>query len=199
MARHLVLLLLALSMVSGSSRVGRAQVTLRSNNKRALLQHSVDWIEGAGPGVKGVAMTGNRWENVCAPPCGLRLDRRDHYRIGGDGIIASSSFDLPPGQGPVVLDVRVGRRDLRIGGFVLIGLGVAGTGAGMLLLLISSDLDAKRQGGAAAFGVGLGTLGAGIALALLSRTRVSVLEPGRLALRVQVPGGMALSSDGLIF
>jgi len=72
-----------------------------------------------------------RWRDICIAPCGITLDPRALYRIGGGTSLASEPFTLPRGSGDVYIDAQVGSKvkhwvglGLMIGGLVAAGYGL---------------------------------------------------------------------------
>lgn len=64
---------------------------------------------------------------VCAAPCRERLPRNGVYRIGGEGITPSASFDLTQAPGAMTLDVQTGsaaRQNLATALFIAGGAGM---------------------------------------------------------------------------
>ena len=64
---------------------------------------------------------------VCAAPCRQRLPRSGVYRIGGEGVRPSASFELTQAPGAVTLDVQTGsasRQNLATALFIAGGAGV---------------------------------------------------------------------------
>ena len=64
---------------------------------------------------------------VCAAPCRQRLSRSGVYRIGGEGVRPSASFELTQAPGAVTLDVQTGsaaRQNLATALFIAGGAGV---------------------------------------------------------------------------
>ena len=71
-----------------------------------------------------------RWEDVCLTPCGVYVDPRGTYRIGGGTVRKTGPFHLPARSGDVVIDVEAGSNvkhfvglGLMIGGAVSLGYG----------------------------------------------------------------------------
>jgi hypothetical protein len=120
---------------------------------------------------------GSDWRTVCIPPCTRRLDAMASYRIGGEGVVASSPFALPPTTAHVAVDAYVGSPLLRDVGTVLaIGGFVFAAGGGALLLLPSGGGDRSNQDvvGAGFLVSGLLVMGAGLAARIFSETTVAV-------------------------
>lgn len=72
-----------------------------------------------------------RWRDICIAPCGVTVDPRATYRIGGGTSISSEPFTLPRASGDVYVDAKVGSKithwvglGLMIGGLVAAGYGV---------------------------------------------------------------------------
>lgn len=120
---------------------------------------------------------GASWRTTCVPPCRLRLDPGDAYRIGGPGVVDSDSFRLPP-AGEIRVDASAGSTMLRdIGTLFMIAGSVFAAGGGAILLLPKSERDHGSD--KAVVGVGFLTLGVltaavGIAARLASDTNVKI-------------------------
>jgi hypothetical protein len=158
------------------------------------------------------------WSFVCTAPCDRRVDPRLTYRVMGDDIVPSVTFDLAPGSPPLTLGVTPARRSPRtLGEILAVSAGVSGF-AGVLLLLLdvaeheaadavggdSPSAQTKLQGRAATYGdLGAAFVGAGLALGVgaffLLRSGTTDLTPitagsqvGSKAPEVRlVPGGFA--------
>jgi len=124
---------------------------------------------------------------ICAPPCGLRLERDALYRISGDGVRATPPFRVPGTGSSTTLSVRAGsslRYRAGVGAAIAGGV-VAATSLGYLF---ASSGDPVANGSERDHGRVLETsllvLLAGGALAFLgaflvtsSHTRIDVSEP----------------------
>jgi hypothetical protein len=120
------------------------------------------------------------WQIVCVPPCSRRLDAGASYRIGGEGVVASSPFSLPLTTDRVTVDAYVGSPLLRDVGTVLVLGGFAfAAGGGALLLVPSGRGDRSEQNvvGAGFLVGGLLTLGVGLVARILSDTTVAIATP----------------------
>jgi len=72
-----------------------------------------------------------RWKDICIAPCGVTVDPRATYRIGGGTSLTSEPFTLPRASGDVYVDAKVGSKithwvglGLMIGGVVAAGYGL---------------------------------------------------------------------------
>jgi hypothetical protein len=108
-----------------------------------------------------------RWVDVCLAPCGVAVDPRALYRVGGHGMIASDAFQLPRASGDVVVDAEVGSKAKHWTGLgLMIGGAVAGL-YGLIYLETSSAFgnvdnmvgtsfrDTARNIGFTAIGIGV--------------------------------------------
>lgn len=73
-----------------------------------------------------------KWEDVCLTPCGVRVDPRGLYRIGGGTVRRTEPFRLRQSSGDVIIDVEAGSNvkhfvglGLMIGGVVSLGYAAA--------------------------------------------------------------------------
>jgi hypothetical protein len=124
----------------------------------------------------------NGWlQTPCVPPCTLRLNPLQEYRISGEGIVDSDPFRLPLGVGRVRVDVSAGSTLVRDLGMVFtIGGLLFAAGGGTILLLPQDDhASSDAQTGKTIVGVGFLTMGVltaalGVALRLASDTTVQI-------------------------
>lgn len=95
--------------------VAGPRVTLRVDNPNGRLQQHTQLM----------------WRDICIAPCGVAVDPRALYRIGGGTSLSSEPFKLPRPSGDVFIDARVGSKvnhwvglGLMIGGVVAAGYGL---------------------------------------------------------------------------
>jgi len=126
---------------------------------------------------------GTPWRVACVPPCALRLDPLDAYRIGGVGVVDSDTFRIP--DAPEVRIDAVARSPLvrDIGTIFVVGGFVFAVAGGAILLLpedAGATADAKSSKlvvGTGFLAMGLLTTTLGLVLRMLSDTTVSVSVP----------------------
>jgi hypothetical protein len=125
-----------------------------------------------------------KWEEVCQAPCDVRLPLDGHYRTHGEGFRISRVFELEPVGGRVVLHVEPASSDLGAG-VVVLGVGAAVAGTGVLAFVGAIFAYSGRDGGGAigvavaglaAFGVGAVLCVVG-AIVLTSRPPTKVRQP----------------------
>ena len=129
-------------------------VLMRADNGRATLQVQTQLF----------------WQDVCVTPCGIPVDPRGLYRVGGNRFVPSDTFTMPRPSGQVVIEARMGSRSRNIVGTALTfaGLGVGVTGG--ILVFEGSRQPANDQFGdpnfarVALYFYGVIALVAGIAL-----------------------------------
>ena len=82
------------------------------------------------------------WTDVCVTPCGVPVDPRALYRVGGRPFVPSDTFTMPRQSGQVTIEARMGSRGRSIVGTALTlgGLG-AGILGGVFLLAGSEQHD----------------------------------------------------------
>jgi hypothetical protein len=124
----------------------------------------------------------NAWLHTsCVPPCALRLNPLQEYRISGEGVVDSDPFRLPLGVDRVRVDVSAGSTLVRdLGTAFTIGGLLFAAGGGTVLLLPQDDhasSDAKTD--KTIVGVGFLTIGVltaalGMALRFASDTSVQI-------------------------
>src|SRR5262249_34131332 len=102
-------------------------VTLRATAPRARLQQQ----------------TQLRWVDVCVSPCGVPVDPRGSYRVGGGSYRASDPFRMPRAEGPVLIDANVGSQPKHIVGLVLTIVGIVDAASGVLLYALASSLSSN--------------------------------------------------------
>jgi hypothetical protein len=124
----------------------------------------------------------NGWlRTPCAPPCTLRLNPLQEYRISGEGVVDSDPFRLPLGVDRVRVDVSAGStlvRDLGTA-FTIGGLLFAAGGGTVLLLPQDDHASSDARTDKIIVGVGFVTMGVltaalGVALWLVADTSVQV-------------------------
>jgi hypothetical protein len=147
---------------------GDAPVTLvlHADTPRATLERRASVETYAGLPIKDASIAGiATWTPECTSPCEAKLDPKYTYRIGGDGLVPSSSFVLPHGEGPVVVDAKMGSALGRLGG---LGLSAAGAGGMILGATAVAVTPILAQDNVGTEGVRTGVLASGIAVATLS-------------------------------
>jgi hypothetical protein len=90
-------------------------------------------LEGDNPNVRIDRLVGNLTVPVCLAPCRRPLPRDGIYVIQGDGVPATSRFQLPDDRQQVTLDVHAGSSGRRMAGATLIVAGVVAAYAGLLV------------------------------------------------------------------
>jgi len=90
-------------------------------------------LEADNPNVRIDRMVGNLSVPVCLAPCRRPLPRDGIYVIQGDGVPATSRFQLPDDRQQVTLDVHAGSSGRRMAGATLIVAGVVAAYAGLLV------------------------------------------------------------------
>lgn len=96
-------------------------------------------------------MVGNLTVPVCSAPCRRPLSRDGIYVIQGDGVPATSRFQLPDDRQQVTLDVHAGSSGRRVAGATLIVAGVVAAYAGLLV----SDVNSLNNGSDTSSGGGV--------------------------------------------
>jgi hypothetical protein len=76
------------------------------------------------PHVRIDRLVGSLTTPICTAPCRRLLPRDGIYVIQGDGVPATSHFELPADRQQVTLDVRAGSSGRRVAGGALIAVGV---------------------------------------------------------------------------
>jgi hypothetical protein len=112
-------------------------VLLRTDSGRATLQ----------------VQTQLHWQDVCVTPCGIPVDPRGLYRVGGSRLVPSDTFTMPRPSGQVTIEAHMGSRARnRVGPVLtLLGLGVGGFGA--FLIYDATQQRGDAGVGAAAFAI----------------------------------------------
>ena len=111
------------------------------------------------------------WQDLCITPCGIPVDPRGLYRVGGRPFVPTEPFSVPRQTGQVTVEARMGSRSRNIVGTVLtlVGLPLGATGGIMLYAGIHQPNDEFGQPTFAKFALtiyGVAFLIAGTALAL---------------------------------
>jgi hypothetical protein len=158
-------------------------VHLRADDPRATLERRSKVETYSGLPIKDAAIVGvATWTPECVAPCEASIDPKYAYRVGGDGLVPSSTFILPRG-GDVTVDAKMGSAYGRLGGLALVGTGAGGMVLGVAALAVTPILandnvgtPAVRSGvmvsGAALTGLGALALGAGLWLWAQNDTKV---------------------------
>lgn len=177
------LLLLAASLVSVPAHADGAATMAEEQGPRVEL--SVPMAPGLPELQRRSA--GSPWQPACEAPCGLRLDPRYDYRIGGRGVVTSDSFRLPP-EDAVHVRAKVGSSVLwGVGtGAMVFGALFAAAGGAVLLLPEHADASADDKSSKVVVGVGflvMGILTAGLGVLLHEwmDTTVTVSTPREAA------------------
>lgn len=194
---------------SEEAPVEKTRVTLRAKNRYVSLwkNHGPGYVGGYGPYVGSIDV----WRIICLPSCNRDLPRAGIFRIGGgnDGLIASTSFELPPGN--ATFDVRSGGTwNGLVGGVLLTVFGSMASIIGAALFGgaatgVGNFEPGKRSrvgiGGIVTLGVGVGMLTGGIVLLARNHTKVRILDAqgNRVALSPPTRRTLALSPAGLHF
>ena len=143
-------------------------------------------VEVSIPRVTGLptleARSADAWlPTPCTPPCKLRLNPLQQYRISGDGVVDSEPFRLPVGVDRVRVDVAAGSTLVRDSGtaFTVGGLLFAAGGGAILLLPQDDQASSDAKTGKTVVGVGFLTMGVltaalGVLLHFVSDTSVRV-------------------------
>jgi hypothetical protein len=124
------------------------------------------------------------WQDLCLMPCGIVVDPTGSYRVGGEGLRDTSSFQMPRPSGEVLVDANMGTSARRRTG---IGLTLGGFGAALLggltaRLGIESDSQSTSNqntstnstGGLVLLIVGIAAVAVGIPLWVTSRSSAEV-------------------------
>lgn len=138
-------------------------------------------IDAPGP---GISLAGAA---TCAAPCDREIDGRGGARffLRGPDMPSSVRFGLTDMSGPVTARVLPGSAPLRIGGFVLFGLGLYGLFSALESVIVgavlsevtrsSRDAEPWFVSGAVAAGAGTGLTVLGAWLASRGRTRLELV------------------------
>ena len=169
-------------------------------------------LEADNPNVRLDRTVGNLTVPVCLAPCRRPLPRDGIYVIQGDGVPATSRFQLPDDRQQVTLDVHAGSSGRRIAGGTLIAAGVVAAYAGLLVADASSAsniFDTSSSGGRGTSSWPLVLLGggvvatlAGVYLCLTTHTTVVSSTGNTFTVAPSAPGKhprFALTPRGLEF
>jgi hypothetical protein len=148
-----------------ASPPGGVVVHLHADDPRATLERRSKVETYAGLPIKDAAIAGvATWTPECVAPCEVAIDPKYAYRVGGDGLVPSSTFTLPR-TGDVTVDAQMGSAYKRLGGLALFGVGAGGMVLGVAALAVSPVLASDNVGSS---GVRTGILVSGAALTSLS-------------------------------
>jgi len=100
-------------------------VTLRANSPKARLQMMGQQLQ---------------WRDICVAPCRVAVNPTGVFRVGGNTIRPSDSFNMPRPSGQVVIDAEVGSTVKHWVGIALIIGGVLDAGFGTLYYAAADDL-----------------------------------------------------------
>jgi hypothetical protein len=170
-------------------------------------------LEGDNPNVRIDRLVGNLTVPVCLAPCRRPLPRDGIYVIQGDGVPATSRFQLPDDRQQVTLDVHAGSSGRRMAGATLIVAGVVAAYAGLLVAdanSASSIFDTSSSGAARGssswplvlLGGGVVATLAGVYLCLKTHTTVVSSTGNTFTVVPSAPGRhprFALTPRGLEF
>ena len=170
-------------------------------------------LEADNPNVRIDRIVGNLTVPVCSAPCRRPLPRDGIYVIQGDGVPATSRFQLPDDRQQVTLDVHAGSSGRRIAGATLIVAGVVAAYAGLLVAdanTANNIFDNSSSGAARGssswplvlLGGGLVATLAGVYLCLTTHTTVVSSTGNTFTLAPSAPGKhsrFALTPRGLEF
>ena len=194
-----------------------AQVELKADTHDAELQRKVGQTKvttymATPQGAMAQEHDENIWETVCHAPCSTDVDPSQVFRVGGDGIVGSSSFHLSAGSHTLVADTgSTLKHGVGIGLSIVGGLALAG---GLLVFAVTprtipdcplsgacTDKDQTASIYAITLpliGVGAVALGLGIWMVISSNTRVTVDGGSADDARLHV-GPFQLDARGLVF
>ena len=199
-----------------SSSHDEAQIKLTADSNDAELQRkagqtTVMTYMATPQGPIGQMSDADIWQTLCHAPCSVDADSSQVYRVGGDGIVGSSSFHLGAGSHTVSADT--GSTLKRGFGWAFTVTGGIALFTGVVVLLITPRTLPDCTGGvctnkdqsAAIYGLTLPIIGAGAVvlglglwMVLSSKTHVTVdggaADDARLHL-----GPFQLSERGLAF
>jgi hypothetical protein len=91
------------------------------------------------PAARLQVLTRLKWQNVCVAPCGLVVDPRATYRIGGGTVRPSDEFGMPRAAGPVSVSTQVGSNVKHWVGLGLVLSGIGTVAAGAIVYSASSN------------------------------------------------------------
>jgi hypothetical protein len=170
-------------------------------------------LKADNPNVRIDRLVGNLTVPVCLAPCRRPLPRDGIYVIQGDGVPATSRFQLPDDRQQVTLDVHAGSSARTMAGATLIVAGVVAAYAGLLVGDVNSlgnGSDTSASGGVrgpsswtlALVGGGLVATLAGVTLCLTTHTTVVSSTGNTFTVAPSAPGKhsrFALTPRGLEF
>jgi hypothetical protein len=170
-------------------------------------------LKADNPNVRIDRTVGNLTVPVCLAPCRRPLPRDGIYVIQGDGVPATSRFQLPDDRQQVTLDVHAGSSGRRIAGATLIAAGVVAAYAGLLVAdanSLSNGSDSSSNGGVRGpsswtlglLGGGLMATLAGVYLCMTTHTTVVSSTGNTFTVAPSAPGKhsrFALTPRGLAF
>jgi hypothetical protein len=170
-------------------------------------------LKADNPNVRLDRMAGNFTVPVCLAPCRRPLPRDGIYVIQGDGVPATSRFQLPDDRQQVTLDVHAGSSGRTIAGATLIVAGVVAAYAGLLVAdanSLSNSSETSSSGGVRGpsswalglLGGGLVATLAGVYLCVTTHTTVVSSTGNTFTVAPSAPGKhprFALTPRGLEF
>jgi len=80
-----------------------------------------------------------KWQDVCTTPCGVAVDPRGTYRIGGGSIRPSEEFRMPRPSGNVLITTETGSTVKHWVGFGMVLGGAVAAASGAALYAIAND------------------------------------------------------------
>ena len=117
-------------------------VQLDADDQRATIERRVGTQSPSGmPLLETGLFSVGQWEHACVAPCTLKLDTRYAYRVAGDGLVPTDSFELPHDADRVRVDAKMGSSTGRVAGVVTTGGGILAIAAGGLALIATPLLD----------------------------------------------------------
>jgi hypothetical protein len=134
---------------------------------------------------------------VCTSPCDMEVDLGEHYRIAGDGVRATSDFELNAQQGQrVLIDVETSSKAGFVWGIVVVSVSPVVSLVGLVVYAISSTGPLSSSSGqtvGAAMGFG-GLIGIALGTVLIASNASSKATQGPLVPQAPPPRE---SSDNL--
>jgi hypothetical protein len=100
-------------------------VTLRADSPKARLQMMGQQL---------------RWQDICVTPCRVAVNPTGEYRVAGNTIRPSDTFNMPRPSGQVLIEAQVGSTVKHWVGIALIIGGVLDAGFGAIYYAGASDL-----------------------------------------------------------
>jgi hypothetical protein len=98
-------------------------------------------LRASAPRARLQMQTQLKWVDVCVAPCGVPVDPRGTYRVGGGSYRGSDAFRMPRSDGQVLIDARVGSQPKHIVGLVLMIVGIADVAGGILIYSLASHVN----------------------------------------------------------